>query len=49
LAVLNGIAGAPTKGELMMATDWKMSGRTTAAHDATGEPASCPTMAATER
>jgi len=49
LAVLNGRAGGPPNGELMIATDWKMSGLIRAAHEATGAPASCPTMAATER
>jgi len=49
LAVLSTGAGAPGNGELISATFVKTSGRTSAAHEVTGEPASWPTMAATDR
>ena len=49
LAVLKGSDGAPSNGELMIVTERKMSGRMSAAQDATGAPASCPTTIATER
>jgi hypothetical protein len=48
LAVLNGIAGGPGNGELMIAILGNTSPRISAAHDATGEPASCPAMPATD-
>ena len=35
--------GAPPNGTLIMVTDWKTSGRTSAHHAVMGEPASCPT------
>jgi hypothetical protein len=37
-AVLNGSAGGPPNGALIMTTDRKMSGRTTAHQPASGEP-----------
>ena len=40
---------ATPKGELISATDRNMSGRMSAHHAATGEPASCPTTIATWR
>ena len=48
-AVSNGTAGTPAKGELIMTTERNMSGRMSALQAATGEPASCPTTAATWR
>jgi hypothetical protein len=48
-AVLNGRPGTPSNGELISTTERNTSGRISALHAATGEPASCPTTAATSR
>ena len=48
-AVAKGSDGAPSKGELIMVTVRKMSGRMRAAQAAIGAPASCPTTMAIVR
>ena len=49
-AVLNGSAGGPANGALIIATERNTSGRNSTAHQAaTGEPKSWPKTPATER
>ena len=48
-AVLNGSAGVPPNGALIITTERNTSGRISAHHAATELPKSCPITASTER